>query len=206
MTRQPATMSPGRGAQRLPEQAADVVGHEERRDGDRGDVGEHLRPRGEERPELVERAPREARRAAGLRVHRRRLGVGGRGAEEEEPRDDEDDRGQAQRERGDEAERVVDRRPDVAVGRREQRVGPEHPFKALQSASCHAVAILGAGTRSTSSARSSSAARPGRPWTARTTGRRGVPARSPRPWRATAASRSSPNMPPAPRASVTPSV
>ena len=56
-----------RGAQRLPEQPADVVRHEERRDRDRDDVVEHLRPGREERHELVERVAREARRAARLR-------------------------------------------------------------------------------------------------------------------------------------------
>ena len=84
-------------AQRLPEQPADVVRHEERRDGDRADVGEHLRPGGEERPELVERAPGERGRAARLRVHRGRLGVGRRRAEEEEPGDHEDHRREAER-------------------------------------------------------------------------------------------------------------
>jgi hypothetical protein len=80
------------------EHATDVVRHEERRDRDRDGVGEHPGPGREERPELVDRAPGEARGAARLGEHRSRLGVAGGGAEEEEePRDDEDDRGQAQR-------------------------------------------------------------------------------------------------------------
>ena len=131
---------PRRGLELGPEQPADVVRHEERRDRDRDHVVEHLAPRREERPELVERAPREARRAARLRVHRGRLGVGGGGAEEEEPGDDEDDRRQAERERRDEAERVVDRRADVAVGGGEEGVDPQDPLEPFQSASCHASA------------------------------------------------------------------
>ena len=115
----------GRRPQGLPEQPADVVRHEERRDRDGDRVVEHLRPGGEERDELVERAPGEARRAACLRVHRRRLGVRGGRPEEEDARDDEHHRRQAECERGHQPERVVDRRPDVPVRRREQRVDAE---------------------------------------------------------------------------------
>ena len=133
----PTTMSPGRRAQRLPEQPADVVRHEERRDRDRDDVVEHLAPGGEEGPELVERVARERRRAARLGVHRRRLGVRRGGAEEDHAGDDEDDRRQAERERGDEPERVVDRRADVAVGGREERVDPEHALQSVEPAFSH---------------------------------------------------------------------
>ena len=48
------------------------------------------------------------------------LGVVQCGRDEDEPREDERDRGKAQRERGGDAQRVVDARPDVAVARREQ--------------------------------------------------------------------------------------
>ena len=56
-------MSPGACVQRGPEQPAEVVRHEERRDGDRDRVVEHLRPGGEERPQLVEGVAREATRS-----------------------------------------------------------------------------------------------------------------------------------------------
>jgi hypothetical protein len=118
--------------------AAEVVRHEERRDGDRDRVVEHLRPGGKEGRELVEGAARERGRAARLRVHRRGLGVGGGRQIEDEAGDDEDDRRQAQRERRHEAQRVIDRRPDVAVGRREEGVDPQHPLEAVQSAFGHA--------------------------------------------------------------------
>ena len=49
----------------------------------------------------------------------------------------EDERRQAGGERGDEAERVVDRRADVAVGGREQRVDPEHALQSVELALCH---------------------------------------------------------------------
>jgi hypothetical protein len=47
--------------------------------------------------------------------------------------DDEDDRRQPERERGDEAERVVDRRAHVAVGRREERVDAQDALQGLES-------------------------------------------------------------------------
>ena len=121
----------------VPREAPGVVGREERRDGDRDDVVEHLRPGREERPQLVERAPREQRRAARLGVHRGRLGVRRGGAVEQRAGDEEDERRQAGGERGDEPERVVDRRADVAVGGREQRVDPEHALQSVELALCH---------------------------------------------------------------------
>ena len=63
--------------ERLPEDR-EVVRDEERRDGDRDDVVEHLRPGGSEADELVEGVAREARRAARLRVAHGALGVGQR--------------------------------------------------------------------------------------------------------------------------------
>jgi hypothetical protein len=65
--------------------------------------------------------PGEARGAAGLRVHHRRLGVGRRCQHEDEARDHERHRREAEREGRHHAERVVDRRADVPVGGREER-------------------------------------------------------------------------------------
>ena len=42
----------------------------------------------------------------------------------------------------DEAERVVDRRADVAVGGREEGVDPQDPFEAFQPASCHVLSAI----------------------------------------------------------------
>src|SRR5205823_4843093 len=50
---------------------------------------------------------------------------------EDEPADDEDDWRQAERDAGDEAERVIDRRADVAVGGREERRRAEDPLEAV---------------------------------------------------------------------------
>ena len=97
-----------------------VVGHEEGRDRDRDRVVEHLAPGGDEADQLVEGVAGEAGGAAGLRVHHGRLGVGGGGGGEDQPGDDEGDRGQAEGEGGGDAERVVDRGADVAVGGGEQ--------------------------------------------------------------------------------------
>ncbi len=103
-----------------------VVRDEDRRDRDRDRVVQHLRPAGEERHRLVEGVARERRRAARLGEPRGRLGVGDRGEEEDGARDGERDRRHAERVHGHEPERVVDRRADVAVRRREQRGGAEH--------------------------------------------------------------------------------
>ena len=124
ITTAPPMMSHGFVLQRLPEDR-EVVRDEERRDGDRDDVVEHLRPRRPERDELVEGVPREARRAAGLGVADGALGVGRRRAREDEARDQEDERRQPEREDGGDAERVVDRGADVAVRGREERRRPE---------------------------------------------------------------------------------
>ena len=100
-----------------------VVGHEEGRDRDRDRVVEHLPPGRDEADELVEGVAGEARGAAGLGEHHGRLGVAGGGGGEDQPGDDEGDRRQAEREGGGDAEGVVDRRADVAVGGGEQ--GPD---------------------------------------------------------------------------------
>ena len=124
---------PGVLAERSPEDR-EVVGHEEGRDRDRGDVDEHLRPGGPEADELVEPVPGEARAAARLRIANRSLRVGRRRRGEDHAGDDEDQRRQAERERGRDAERVVDRGADVAVRGREQRGGPQHPLEGIRPA------------------------------------------------------------------------
>ena len=117
-------------AQRLPEDGQ-VVRDEERRDRDGRDVDEHLRPGGAEAGELVERVAGEAGRAAGLRVADGSLRVRRRGRREDQPGDDEDDRREPERERGRDAERVVDRGADVAVGGCEESRRAEHPLETL---------------------------------------------------------------------------
>ncbi len=97
-----------------------VVGHEEGRDRDRDRVVQHLAPGGDEADELVEGVAGEARGAARLGEHHGRLGVGGGGGGEDQPGDDEGDRGQPEGECGGDAEGVVDRGADVAVGGGEQ--------------------------------------------------------------------------------------
>ena len=99
---------------------AQVVRHEERRDGDREDVVQAQGPAGEERHDIVERVARERRGAAGFREHGRALGVRFGRQREQPAGEQEDQRRQAERMGGDESERVVDRRADVAVGRSEQ--------------------------------------------------------------------------------------
>ena len=115
-------------AQRLPEDR-EVMRDEEGRDRDRDDVDEHLRPRGDEADQLVEGVAGEAGRAAGLRVAGGSFGVGRGRGREDDPGDDEDERRQAKRVRGGEAERVVDRGADVPVGGCEERRCPEHALE-----------------------------------------------------------------------------
>ena len=138
ITIRPPITSPGRVRQRRPERAQ-VVGHEERRDRDREDVVEAQRPPGDERHELVERVPREARGAAGLGEHRRALGVRLGGQREQAAGEHEHDRREPERVRRDQAERVVDRRAHVAVGGREQTA---HPDAAAQSVGLDARHVL----------------------------------------------------------------
>ena len=133
------------GLQHRPE-GGQIVGHEEGGDGDGDDVVEHERPAGAEAHELVERVAREARGAARLGKHRRRLGVRERGGDEQEPGEHEHDRRKAHRRRRDHAQGVVDRRADVAVGGAEQRRHAEHLVQALSFsllASCHRSLALG---------------------------------------------------------------
>ena len=117
-------------AKRRPEHRQ-VVRHEEGRDRGRDDVVEHLAPAGDEADHLVEGVAGEARRPPGLRVHHRRLDVGGGGEGEDQPGDQERDRGQAEREARHHPERVVDRRADVPVGGREQRPDAVHAAQRL---------------------------------------------------------------------------
>ena len=115
-------------AQRRPEHG-EVVRDEERRHGDRRDVVEHLRPRGGEAHRLVEGVTREAGRAARLRIADRPFRVRRRGAREDEPGEDEDERRETERVDRDDAEGVVDGGADVAVRRGEERVRSEHALE-----------------------------------------------------------------------------
>ena len=139
---------PRRRAQRLPEDR-EVVRHEDHRDRDGDHVVEHLRPRGPERDELVERVPRERRRAARLRVAHRSLGVGRGRRGEDEAADDEDERRQAERDARRQAERVVDRRADVPVGGRKESVRPENALElvGLPAPPGHARTLVAAADR-----------------------------------------------------------
>ena len=133
----PADDVAGVVVERGPERA-EVVRHEERADGDRDDVVERQRPAGDERRELVERVARERARAARLGEHGRALGVRLGGEGEQAAGEHEDHRREAQRVRGDQAEGVVDRRPDVAVRGREQPRDPDGPPQAVLLQARHA--------------------------------------------------------------------
>ena len=125
---QPVAHEPAAGEHR------EVRRHGVCRDRDRDGVVEHLRPGGEERDGLVEGSAGERRRAAGLGEARRRLRVRRRREREDHARDRErDGRHPPGVERRD-AERVVDRRADVAVGRREHVAHAEDSRQAVRGA------------------------------------------------------------------------
>jgi hypothetical protein len=113
----------------------EVMRHEERRDGDRDDVVEHLGPRRSERHELVKGVPGEARRTTCLGKANRPLGVRDRRRSKDEAADHEDERRQPEGDPGNETERVVDRGADVPVGGREERRGSEDALEPLSPSS-----------------------------------------------------------------------
>ena len=107
------------------ERARQVVRDEERRQGDHDQVVEAERPAGEEAGEVVVGAADERRGAAGLGDRRGALGVRERDDEEEQADDQEDERREAERVGGEDAEGEVDRRCDLAVGDGEERARVE---------------------------------------------------------------------------------
>src|SRR5205823_6286008 len=121
---------PGVLTKRAPEDGQ-VVRHEERRDGDRDDVIEHLRPRGRERDELVKGMACEARRAARFREPDGSLRIRRRCGGEDQAADDEDERCESERDSRHEPERVVDRGADVPVRGGEEGRRAEHPLESL---------------------------------------------------------------------------
>jgi hypothetical protein len=102
-----------------PREGTQVMRYEERRDGDREDVVQAQRPAGEERDHVVERMARERGGAARFGEHRSALGVRFCGQGEQAAGEQEHQRREAERVRGHQAERVVDRGAHVAVGRGE---------------------------------------------------------------------------------------
>ena len=154
-------------AQRMPEHAQ-VLGRRVGRDGDQDDVVQQDRPAGDEADELVEGVAREHGRAAAILVQRRALDVGHRGQREEQRREQEHDRRQAERVAGDHAEREVDRARQRGVDDREQQ------RRADAALDDHARARRQLGARALDLRR-----RPARPPRRRAPGprRRGAPAR-----------------------------
>ena len=118
-----------------PERRADVMGHEERREGDDDQVVEEERPAGDEPDEVVEGAAGERLRPTHLRDRSRSLGVGERDEAEDDAGEGEHERGQAERLRGDDPERDVDGGGDLAVGDREERGCVEDSLEAANLAS-----------------------------------------------------------------------
>ena len=113
---------PRRLAQRLlADRACEVVRNEERRERHDDEEVEEQHPAGDEPGEVVERAPHEGRRAAGLGNRGRALRVRERHEDEHGAREEQDERREPERRRGDDAERDVERRRDLAVRDGEER-------------------------------------------------------------------------------------
>ena len=113
------------------EERAHVVGHEEGADRDRDDVVERQRPAGEERHDLVERMARERRGAARFGEAHSSFRIRRGGRSEDQAADHEDEGRQSERDGRGDAERVVDRRADVPVRRREESRSSEDALETL---------------------------------------------------------------------------
>ena len=112
------------------QRGAEVVRQEQRRERDHDQVVEEERPAGQEAGEVVERPANKGRGAAGLGDRGRALGVRERDDEEERAREGQDLGREAEGVQGDDPERDVDRRGDLAVGHREERGSVENPLQA----------------------------------------------------------------------------
>ena len=114
----------------------EVVRQEERGEHDDDEVVEEQHPAGAEAGKVVEGLAHERGRAAGLRDRRDALRVGEGDHEEEQPRQQQHLGREPERVAGDDAQREVDRRRDLAVGDREQRRGAEDSLQRGQLP-CH---------------------------------------------------------------------
>jgi hypothetical protein len=108
-----------------------VVRHADRRQGDHDQVVEQDRPAGDEGDQLVEGVAGEGGGAAALAEHRAALDVGERRQPEEEPGDEEDQRGEPEAFLRHHPEGEVDREADRRVGGGEE---PGHAQAAAQFA------------------------------------------------------------------------
>ncbi len=118
------------------ERPAEIVRQEQRGERDDDDVVEEQHPAGAEAGEVVEGFPNERGRAARLRDGGDALGVREGDDEEEQPCQQQHLGREPERVAGDDAEREVDRRRDLAIRDREKRRGAEHTLQHGQL-SCH---------------------------------------------------------------------
>ena len=112
---------PRRVAELLQAERREVVRDEDRRQRRHDQVVEEQHPARREARGIVERAPDEQRRTAGLRDRRSSLGVRHRNEQEDDTCREQDERGEPERVQRDDAEREVERRADLAVRHRGER-------------------------------------------------------------------------------------
>ena len=114
------------------EGAGEVVRHEHGGQRHHDQEVEEQHPPGHEPGEVVESPPHEGGGAAGLRQRRGSLGIGQRDEQEDRSRQEQDERREAEGCAGDDAERDVQRRRDLAVRDREQRRGVDDALEAAE--------------------------------------------------------------------------
>ena len=95
---------------------------------------EEEHPAGHEAGQIVERTSNEGRSTSRLRQGGRAFCIGQRYEHEDAARDEQDERRQAERRAGHDAERDVQRGRDLAVRDREERRRVEHPLEAPELA------------------------------------------------------------------------
>ena len=133
---------PRRLAQRRrADRPGEVVGRRDGRERHDDEEVEEEHPARHEPGEIVEGAAHERRRSSGLGQRGRPLGVGERDEHEHRPRDEEHERSEAERGTGDDPERDVQRRRDLAVRDREERRCVEDALEAAELA-CHQSPLL----------------------------------------------------------------
>ena len=119
---------------RCAESAGDVVRDEEGGERHHDEEVEEEHPAGHEAGQIVERTSNEGRSASRLRQGGRAFCIGQRHEDEDAARDEQDERRQAERRAGHDAERDVQRGCDLAVRDREERRRVEHPLEAPELA------------------------------------------------------------------------
>ena len=133
MMRQPMIASHGDSrSEGVPKAPREVVRHEDGGQRHHDQEVEEQHPAGHEPGEVVEGPPHEGRGAAGLGQRGGSLRVGQRDEQEDRSRQEQDKRREAERRAGDDAERDVQRRGDLAVAIANSDGSVDDPLEAAE--------------------------------------------------------------------------